>query len=169
MHVDELIQIWRGPLVGLIASWGAPWRDASELALDTFAEAWMARGRFVGEFEDAAVVGPWLRGIAFRLHANWYRRRRRTRAKDVHGSNLAAPVNAKDQRLADVRAAIDRLPGPQRTAILMHYLEETSVRETAALLGVTEKVVEGRLYRARKRLAELLGDLVATPEAEERS
>ncbi len=44
----------------------------------------------------------------------------------------------------------------------MHYLEETSVRETAALLSVTEKVIEGRLYRARRRLRELLETPITT-------
>ncbi len=165
MRIDDLIHTWRGPLVGLIASWGAPWRDATELALDSFTEAWMARARFEGSFDDPRAVGPWLRGIAFNLHATWYRRHRRTRTEEVRQDEAVAPSDEKTERLAIVRAAIDRLPGPQRTAVLMHYLEETSVRETAALLDVTEKVIEGRLYRARLRLRELLEQPDPTPDA----
>ena len=37
----------------------------------------------------------------------------------------------------------------------MHYLEASSSREVAALLGVTPKAVEGRLYQARKALRTL--------------
>ncbi len=156
MRIDDLIHSWRGPLVGLIASWGAPWRDAAELALDTFTEAWLSRARFEGDFADARAVGPWLRGIAFRLHASWYRRHRRARVTPVEEADEVVLERGERDPGAAVRTAIDRLPGPQRTAVLMHYLEETSVRETAALLCVSEKVIEGRLYRARRRLRELL-------------
>ena len=38
----------------------------------------------------------------------------------------------------------------------MHYLEETSVADVAAVLSVTPKAVEGRLYQARRRLRERL-------------
>ena len=34
----------------------------------------------------------------------------------------------------------------------MHYLEETTAREVAALLGVTQRTVEMRLYRARRAI-----------------
>lgn len=164
MRIDDLINSWRGPLVGLIASWGAPWRDAAELALDTFTEAWLSRARFEGDFGDAAAVGPWLRGIAFRLHASWYRRHRRARVAPVEEADDHLPERDESDPGATVRAAIDRLPGPQRTAVLMHYLEETSVRETAALLSVTERVIEGRLYRARRRLRELLEEPITTTD-----
>lgn len=169
MRIEDLILRWRGPLVGLIASWGAAWGDAAELATDTFAEAWISRARFAGDFEEPASVGPWLRGIAFRLHATWRRRRERARAEEVREEGVEERPSEEDERLAGLRAAIDRLPGPQRAAVLVHYLDETSVRETAALLDVSEKVVEGRLYRARKRLRELLEQTITITEGEERS
>ncbi len=169
MRIEDLILRWRGPLVGLIKSWGAPWRDAAELATDTFTEAWISRTRFGGDLGEPSSVGPWLRGIAFRLHATWHRRQERSRADEVREDGVAEPPGEADERLAGLRAAIDRLPDPQRTAVLVHYLDETSVRETAALLDVTEKVVEGRLYRARKRLRELLEQASTVTEGEERS
>jgi RNA polymerase sigma-70 factor (ECF subfamily) len=38
----------------------------------------------------------------------------------------------------------------------MHYLEETTVNEVAALLSITPKAVEGRLYQARRTLRRVL-------------
>ncbi len=32
MDLTQLIELYRGPLVGLIAAWGAPWNDAAEIA-----------------------------------------------------------------------------------------------------------------------------------------
>jgi len=169
MRVEDLIHRWRGPLIGLIASWGASWSDAAELAADTFAEAWIARERFVGDLEDAGQAGAWLRGIAFRLHAHKKRRAARDSAQDVHEEHVTQPESTADERIGALRAAIDCLPDPQRAAVLVHYLDETSVREAAALLEVTEKVIEGRLYRARKRLRELVEREVTITEGEERS
>jgi RNA polymerase sigma-70 factor (ECF subfamily) len=58
--------------------------------------------------------------------------------------------------LEALRHAIERLPAKQRQVVLMHYLEETSVKEVATLLAVSVKAVEGRLYQARLALRRLL-------------
>lgn len=157
MPVQDLIRRWRAPLIGLIAGWGAPWGDAEELASDALAEAWVGRARFEGDLEEVESVGPWLRGIAFRLHATWRRKRARTQSETDPAETIAAAASDEDPYLAELRAAIDELPENQRTAVLVHYLDEHSVRETAALLEINETAVEGRLYRARVRLRELLG------------
>jgi RNA polymerase sigma-70 factor (ECF subfamily) len=62
------------------------------------------------------------------------------------------------EHLEALRRAIERLPAKQRQVVLMHYLEETSVNEIAALLSVTAKTIEGRLYQARQTLYRLLGN-----------
>jgi RNA polymerase sigma factor (sigma-70 family) len=61
-----------------------------------------------------------------------------------------------DPRLERLRSEIERLPRKQREVVLMHYLEETSVADVAAVLSVTPKAVEGRLYQARRRLRQRL-------------
>ena len=72
---------------------------------------------------------------------------------------VAAPSDPEpSEHLEALRQAIERLPAKQRQVVLMHYLEETSVNEVAALLSVTAKTVEGRLYQARRTLRRLLGN-----------
>ena len=55
------------------------------------------------------------------------------------------------------RAAIGRLPSRLREVLILRAIEGLSQAEAAEALGVTEKSVETRLYRARRRLAELVG------------
>jgi len=43
MDLTALLNTYRGPLIGLIASWGAPWGDAIEIAEDSFSDAWLKR------------------------------------------------------------------------------------------------------------------------------
>jgi len=58
--------------------------------------------------------------------------------------------------LARVRAAMAALPHNLREVLVLRGVEDLSQAETAALLAVSEKTVETRLYRARGRLRALL-------------
>jgi RNA polymerase sigma factor (sigma-70 family) len=162
LELTQLIAAFRGPLVGLLASWGAPWADAVELAEETFAEAWLSRESCRADFHQLDELGPWLRGIARNLFRNWDRSRRRRNARVTlfSGERLAEVADSDDlpasEPLDALREAIDRLPQPQREVVLMHYLEETSVAQVAGLLAVSVKAVEGRLYQARLNLRRML-------------
>jgi RNA polymerase sigma factor (sigma-70 family) len=167
MDIERAIETWSGPLVGLLAGWGAPWRDAHELAQDAIVEAYLARERFVGDADDPADMGPWLRGIARHLFLAWRRkteRRREEALEDIH----AAPVGiAREARSEVLLTAIARLPEELRTALYLHYLQECGVREVAALLGAPPSTVQGRLYRARQALREALAAEVTTTDQKE--
>src|SRR5262245_51116877 len=76
-ELTRFINAYRGPLIGLIASWGAPWADAAEIAQDSFAEAWIKRNYCRGDWTNPEVFGSWLRGVAYNLYRNWSRSRRR--------------------------------------------------------------------------------------------
>lgn len=162
MDLSQLIDIYRGPLIGLIASWGVPWADATEIAQDSFTEAYLNRESCRGGWEEPEVFGRWLRGVARNRHRNWVRsrRRRHDRIATVEPAVLeyvAAPSDPEpSEQLEKLRGAIDRLPTKQRQVVLMHYLEETSVNEVAILLSTSPKTVEGRLYQARRALRRML-------------
>ena len=162
-ELERWIGAFRGPLIGLLASWGADWRAAEELAQDTFAEAWLGRQRFRGDARELEAVGPWLRGIAFHLFRAEGRQTERREAL-VLPPEPPADESELDERRAALRAAFARLSGAHQTVLRMHYLEETSAREVAALLGLTPKAVEDRLYHARRTLRELVTATLRTDE-----
>ncbi len=162
MELSETLDRFRGPLIGLIASWGATLPDAIELAQDSFADAYLSREACRGDWTDPEVFGRWLRGVArnkFRYEMR-SRKRREQRVVAVEQSVLEAAAESPqlpNERLVKLRAAIEDLPAKQRQVVLMHYLEETSVRDVAALLSVSAKTVEGRLYQARRALKRMMG------------
>jgi len=170
MDLSHLIELYRGPLIGLIASWAVPWRDATEIALDSFAEAYLNRDSCRGDWQQPEVFGRWLRGVARNRYRNWARSRRRHRDRITTVEpgileSIAAPIDAEpSEQLERLRNAIDRLPTKQRQVVLMHYLEETNVKEVATLLSTTTKAVEGRLYQARRALRRMLDDKVSVTQ-----
>jgi RNA polymerase sigma-70 factor (ECF subfamily) len=167
---DELIDTYRGPLIGLIASQGVPRRDAEELAQDAFAEAYVSREKFNAEWSDTGRVGAWLRGIALNLVRNWRRSRVRRAAQPIGDHDPAARVREDTDETERLMRALQRLPLAQRTAITMVYLEESGMREVAALLGVKPKALENDLYKARKALKAMLAPpSLATRDVGERA
>ena len=164
IDLTVLINTYRGPLIGLIASWGAPWGDAAEIAQDSFSDAWLKRESCRGDWRDPDVFGRWLRGVALNRYRNWSRSswRRRLRIVSLAPAELefvaTSSEHAPPEHLEALRLAIERLPAKQRQVVLMHYLEETSVKNVAELLSVSVKTVEGRLYQARRALHRMLDD-----------
>lgn len=165
---NRWVEAFRGPLVGFAASRVPDWGAASEVAQDTFAEAWLGRDRFRGDPADLDAAGAWLRGIAVRLAA--------ARARGDGGPGLAglqpmgprltgaqpeaplealpSPVQELDPRMEAMASAFVELSDEHREVLRMHYLERTRSKEVAALLGITAKALERRLYRARADLRE---------------
>ena len=158
MELEDAIERFRGPLTGLVLSWGAPAVDAFEIAQDSIADGFLSRDACRGDVSEPAVFGRWLRGIAKNKYLNWSRSRtRRERrvqlvAPEILSETAADADESVDPRLERLRSEIMRLPRKQREVVLMHYLEETSVADVAAVLSATPKAVEGRLYQARRRL-----------------
>lgn len=157
MDLQKSIDRFAYPLTGLIASWGAPAVDAAELAQDSLADAHLGLSTCHGDVNDPFVYGRWLRGVARNKFLNWWRSRsRRERLAAVTAPETLDQVAAKtdhiDERLVQLRAEIQRLPSKNREVVMMHYLDETSVADVAALLSISVKAVEGRLYQARKSL-----------------
>jgi len=71
----------------------------------------------------------------------------------------SAAARAQVRRI--VEGAVDRLPPPFRAVFVMREIEEMSVEETAAHLGLRPETVKTRLHRARRLLREALKDTLS--------
>lgn len=66
-----------------------------------------------------------------------------------------AALLAKEQR-ARLELAIDRLPMRQRTAMILSHLEGRPAREVGAIMGLNESTVRVHLFRAVRKLRNML-------------
>ncbi len=69
-------------------------------------------------------------------------------------SKSTSPVNVlQDAELREfVQREIQKLPEKLRAPIFLHQFEELSYKEVAAILRITEKAVEKRIYHAKEHL-----------------
>lgn len=86
---------------------------------------------------------------------------RRRRWREVVGATAAEPVTdlpSSDIRI-DLHRALADLAPKQRAVVVLRYLEDLSVAETASALGVSEGTVKTQTRDALARLRQLLPEL----------
>jgi RNA polymerase sigma-70 factor (ECF subfamily) len=124
------------------------------LRLWNSAERWEGRSRFT----------TWFYRVLHNLAVDELRRRRSGHEELDEALEDPAPappdVLERERRDARVRAALDRLPGRQRAALVLRHYEDCSQGEAAEILGISEGALESLLSRARAALrAQLRGEL----------
>lgn len=139
-------------------------RDREECLADAVHRAWER----IGQFDRASgSFAGWLSVLARNTALNYLRsqnRRPQWESLDSH-EQLADPAPTPEQallhkeRLEAVGRAIGKLSDGERALFYRKYYYYQSTTQMAAELGLTERAVEGRLYRIRKRLqTELEGE-----------
>lgn len=123
--------------------------DAEDLTAETFIAAVAALKRP----DPPSVSVAWLIGVArHKLVDHWRRGERERRGLAAVGPNL--PDDPWEELLDTSAAysALARLPGPQRAALVLRYLDGLSVAEIAEHLHRTVRGTETLLVRARAAL-----------------
>lgn len=150
-----------------------------EDARDAVQEAFLSAFQAIDRFREASSLGTWLHRVV--TNAALMRLRRSAVRSETPLDRLVPgfddtghrvdPVDAwtpsaetlmlQEETRRTVRSMIDRLPESYRTVLLLRDIEELSVSETAAMLGITGNAVKVRLHRARQALLTLLTPVFA--------
>lgn len=129
-----------------------------EEAADAVQEALVSAFRNAGSYRGDAAVTTWLHRIVVNACLDRLRRERARPTAPLPETDLPAHGDdhgATEARL-DVRAALARLPEPQRIALVLVDLHDLPLAEAAAVLGVAEGTVKSRCSRGRAALAQML-------------
>ncbi len=137
-------------------------QEAEDLAQDTFVQAFVK----LESFRGGSAFYTWVYRIAFNLAAS-RRRRRRTMAsvEDQREQSGADPVDRteppeerilRDERVDQVRAALNGLDEEFRTILVLREIEGCDYESIAEILDLAPGTVRSRLHRARAELRERL-------------
>jgi RNA polymerase sigma-70 factor (ECF subfamily) len=143
-------------------------RDDSA-ALDIVQETFAAAVRHIGSLRDDGRFASWLFGIAHQKCVQHWRRTQRAEAVFAPVDEDESAGDWPDAGTPDPRATllrreqaeeffalVERLPAHQRSALLLHVLEDFSLEEIATITGVPVGTVKSRLHHAKRALRQLV-------------
>jgi RNA polymerase sigma factor (sigma-70 family) len=120
---------------------------AHDLTAETFAQAWLARGRFRDEAGGSA--GPWLFAIARHVLLASVRRRdlEQTAARRLGLERSGTAAEPDETWLDGLDEALADLPDGQREAIRLRVVDDLAYEQVAASLGTTPEAARVRVHR----------------------
>lgn len=169
----QLIERYQAPIHSFVFRSVGDMETARDLAQEVFVRAWFALARVRAK----ARFSTWLFQIAVNLcrdHAkskatrnarktdSFSRRQEDDRAEDREfaSSMLSPDEDAGSREVIDaLEAEIQALPEELRSPFVLGAVERRPYKDVAALLGLSPKAVEVRIYRARRLLAGRLSQL----------
>jgi len=148
-------------------------------AEDVVQEAYVDAFEHLADFRGEAALTTWLTRIVLNEANGRLRARKPTVALDQvetlqqeggrvisfpsrFGSEDPAAGAARGEIRRLLEHAVDELPEHFRVVFVMREIEECSVEDTAASLGLKPETVKTRLHRARRLLRAALHDKLAT-------
>ncbi len=135
--------------------------DHEDLVQEVFVQAFLGLKNYRGD----APFEHWLARIATRVGYRFWKINARDRTIQSVPIEDLEHLLSSDSRDVDAQQAgatlhqlMDMLPPRDRLVLVLRYVEERSVEETAGLTGWTQTMVKVQSWRARKKLRKLLED-----------
>ena len=144
----ELCRRYYGPMVAI----GHAILGDRHLAEDAAQEAFAKAAVHLPKLRKADQFGHWLAAICRNEAKNLGRARK---GAQIERPAEEAPAGADETREA-VKVALSQLPSDAREVVFLRFYDGLSYDQISAVLGISEQAINGRLRRAKKRLAEHL-------------
>jgi RNA polymerase sigma-70 factor (ECF subfamily) len=136
-----------------------------ELAEDVTAQSLAAAVRSVGRFDPRkASLSTWLYGIARRLLQGELRKQRRRRsvpasaevswednAHLVVGADPESDLSSRLEAQRKVQLLASTLSSAEMEVLVLHFVDEFTVKEIAGIVGRSWRAVDSLLYRAKEK------------------
>lgn len=134
-------------------------QDREDCLSEVSMRVWEKIGQFDGE---KGSFRAWLTAITRNTALNHARRASGSSAEELSESTPSpepSPEEAllKKERQEALKTALNRLSYKDRLLFYRKYYYRQSTAQIAAELGMTERAVEGKLYRVKKQLRKSLG------------
>src|SRR5437588_3461392 len=142
--------------------------DADDVVQETFLRAY----RQLDRFEERANFGTWLHRIAINCALDLLRARGRLDRHyggDPEEAEMSGAIKADAQQdrlllsaelQEQVKAAMERLSGNERTAFVLRHFEGMPVEEIGKTLGIQVNAAKHTIFRAVRKLRESLEPFV---------
>ena len=133
-----------------------------QAGLDLVQETFIAAVKHIGGLRDDGKFGSWLFGIA---HQKVVQRWRKHGGKEIlfdevpespdEFENSPDDLLIRREQEAECMNLLNQLPLPQRSVLLLHFVEDFSLEEIAGITQTPLGTVKSRLHYAKKALRKL--------------
>src|SRR5438477_3202149 len=136
-----------------------------QTSLDIVQETFINAARHIGSLREDDKLGSWLFGIAHQKCIQRWRKQARDEA--LREELASGPPEFEDdpaeflirqEQEAEFMKLLNQLPLPQRSGLLLHFVEDFSLEEIAGITGAALGTVKSRLHYAKKALRKLIED-----------
>lgn len=146
----QLAQRYYAPMVAVAYSILADHQLAEDAAQEAFARALTN----LGKLRKPDKFAPWLaricRNVAKDILAT------KSRQRNAEDLSQVADSNKEDDSVEAVRRAIEQLSASARELIVLRYYNGLSYEEISSVLGISKPTINGRLTRAKQKIAKYL-------------
>jgi RNA polymerase sigma-70 factor (ECF subfamily) len=132
-----------------------------QTSLDVVQETFIAAVRHIGGLREDGKFGSWLFGIAHQKCIQRWRKRTEVLFDEIPESPDAFEDGPDDLLIrreseAEFMTLLKQLPLPQRSVLLLHFVEGFSLEEIARITETQVGTVKSRLHYAKKALRKLV-------------
>ena len=145
---SQLVEAYQSPIRRFLLNMtGGDEELSNDLAQDTFVKAWLN----IGSFRAAAKFSTWLYRIACNTFYDHARTKKHTIDIQILSNQLTALTPDKDFGI-DFEQALTTLKEDERTAILLFYMEDQTVKKISKIMGCPVGTVKSHLHRGKEKL-----------------
>ena len=138
-----------------------------QASLDIVQETFIAATRHLGSLREDARFGSWLFGIAHQKCIQGWRKRDReaggleklAATPDEFETDPGELLIRREQE-AEFMNLLNQLPLPQRSVLLLHFIENFPLEEIASITTTPLGTVKSRLHYAKRALGKVLKEKV---------
>ena len=143
-----------------------------ERALDATQETFLTVFRKADQFQGRSAVSTWIHRIAVNVCYDILRKERRRKTQQLPSyldpSDPAAESAIESAAMRpEIARALRSIPPDFRIPVVLCDMEGMSLHDAAETLGVPVGTIKSRLFRARRLLAEILGNQNAATNIED--
>jgi RNA polymerase sigma-70 factor (ECF subfamily) len=159
--LETLVRRYQRPLYNAAYRVLGNAEDASDTTQVVFMRMWER----LGEFDPQHKFFSWIYRITVNESLNLLRRNGREEPlgedEEIPDSQRADPAwqYHEAQLSRRIQQAMMQMKADDRVVLTLRHFSELGYREIAQVLALEEKTVKSRLFEARRRLRELLGDI----------
>ena len=136
--------------------------EAEEIAQDAFIKAY----RSLKNFKKKSSFATWLYRIVYNTAISLVRTRKQrilaleefpADAADFLGFSKNEEEAGEDYRNSLINFALQKIPEEDRGLITLYYYDDLDTEEISKITGINKPGIKVRLFRARKKMADIIG------------